>query len=208
MFENIPPPRDLAVMVIAFLMAITIHEFAHARAALAAGDDTAKLAGRVSLNPLDHLDPIGTIFFAMMMLSGFGIGWAKPVPVNTFRLKSPRWDSLKISLWGPLSNLLLALALTILYRLIIVPFAEPYMDLVEACIWINLALAFFNLIPVPPLDGSHILSSLLPIEMARSFDATVGRYGMFILVALIFTGLTRAIVVVPASILFRLLIGI
>ena len=195
------------MMAVAFLTALTIHEYAHARAALAAGDDTAKLAGRISLNPLDHLDPIGTMMFVFMLLNGWGIAWGKPVPVNPYRFKSPRWDSLKVSLWGPLSNLLLAIVLSIVLRLAGPHIANPYAQLLGICVLINLALAFFNLIPVPPLDGSKIFSSLLPYETARRYDHTMGRYGLIILMVILFTGVVGRIIGPPVSILFHLLVG-
>ena len=98
MFDGIPSLRNILMMVVAFFTALTVHEYAHARAALAQGDDTAKLAGRISLNPIDHLDPLGTVMFFMMMLtSGIGLAWGKPVPVNPYRFRSPRWGNLSVS---------------------------------------------------------------------------------------------------------------
>lgn len=175
----------LAMRLVAFLIAITVHEFAHARAALAAGDDTAKSMGRVSLNPIDHLDVFGTIMFIVTAISGFGLAWGKPVPVNPNNFKSPRWDSLKVSIWGPLSNIITACVLTIVLKFIISPFAPAYIKMAEICILLNLGLAMFNMIPIPPLDGSKVLSSLLPIDGARVYDRTMARYGMMILLALI-----------------------
>lgn len=199
----------MAMIGIAFLLALTVHEYAHARAALAAGDDTAQRAGRISLNPLDHLDPLGTIMFVLMMLNGFGIAWGKPVPVDPYRFKSPRWDSLKVSLWGPLSNMITAVVLAVVFRSLILPaqiIPYQYVELVLVCIRLNLVLAFFNLIPVPPLDGSKILVSLLPLNMARSYERTIGQYGLLILIALLFTGVVGRIIGPPIDFSLRLLV--
>ena len=199
--------QHIVMMAVAFLTALTIHEYAHARAALAAGDDTAKLAGRISLNPLDHLDPLGTLMFALMLMNGWGIAWGKPVPINPSRFKSPRWDSLKVSLWGPLSNLLMAIALGMILRFVPLPIPKVYIDLIKTCVLINLMLAFFNLIPVPPLDGSKIFSSLLPYETARRYDYVMGRYGLLILLAILFTGIVGMVIGPPVYILYNLLAG-
>jgi len=196
-------------MAVAFLTALTVHEYAHARAALAQGDDTALRAGRVSLNPIDHLDPLGTIMFVFMMLSGFGIAWGKPVPVNPMRFKSPRWGNLKVSLWGPFSNVLFACVLSILLRVMVQQgIFMSYKPLVETCVLLNLMLAIFNLIPIPPLDGSHILSSLLPYDQARRYDYFMGRYGMIILIGLLLSRVLGSIIWPPVVILFKLLTGL
>ena len=206
----------MIVMAAAFLVSLTVHEYSHGRAALAAGDNTAKLAGRLTLNPIAHLDLVGSIFFIIMMMTGLGIGWAKPVPVNPMRFKIPRWDNLKVSLWGPLSNILLAIGFALL-RFGMISYAiktgavmviQSYLFLfVDTCIRINLALALFNLIPIPPLDGSHILSSLLPTELARSFDMVIGRYGWLILMVIVFAfpGVLSGIIIEPMYKLYHIL---
>jgi Zn-dependent protease len=181
-------PQDAAIFAVALLSALTIHEYSHARAALAAGDDTAKLAGRISLNPFAHLDFIGTIFLVLMITVRFPIAWGKPVPINPGNFKNPRRDSLLVSLAGPLSNFILACILGLIFR-----FAGQtlflthavYANLLIMCIAINLSLAFFNLIPIPPLDGSHILASLLPGDLGRRYAINIGRYGMPILLVLL-----------------------
>jgi Zn-dependent protease len=174
------------------LIALTLHEFAHAYAAYRYGDDTAKQLGRLSLNPLRHLDPLGTI---MIFLVHFG--WAKPVPVNPYRLKNPRKDMLWISAAGPLANILLALASGLLLRLLFAFNGTPgsstgtVMELlifmVIMSLQINLALAIFNILPIAPLDGSKILSGLLPAGFAK-FIGVLERYGPFVLIGLIIIG--------------------
>ena len=198
----------MAMYLLAFLLAITVHEYAHARAALAAGDDTAQRMGRVSLNPLDHLDTVGTLMFVITMLNGFGLAWGKPVPVNSYHFKSPRWDSLKVSFWGPLSNVITAVILAVLLRFVVAPFLPDYSTLMKLCISFNLVVAFFNMIPIPPLDGSHVLSALLPVELARRYDFAMGRYGIIILLVVLVTGVTRLIIEPPVRFLTSLLIGL
>lgn len=190
------------------IVSLTVHEFAHAKAAELSGDDTARKAGRCSLNPLDHLDPMGTIMMVVSSIAGFGIGWAKPVPISTFKLRHPRWDSLKVSLWGPLSNVLLALLVSMIFRLAHTHMGPNDRLIAGMFIYINLALAIFNLLPIAPLDGSHIFSAMLPVDQARRFDLFMARYGMMIFVVLIFSrGLSR-VMVPPIGFLFRLFTGI
>ena len=202
------------ISMFVLLISLTVHELAHAKAAEIAGDDTARLAGRISINPLDHLDPMGTIMMIVSSLSGFGIGWAKPVPVNPYKFRHPRWDNLKVSLWGPLSNLILAFIAAQGIR-----FASGHLGHIDALILvyfvlINIALAIFNLIPIAPLDGSHIMSSLLPVDQARQYDLFMGRYGFMILLGLIFLAptlhidLLGSILGPPAMFLFRIFTGI
>ena len=172
------------------LLALTFHEYAHAYVAHRYGDDTAKLNGRLSLNPLRHLDPLGTI---MIFLVHFG--WAKPVPVNPYQLKNPKKDMLWISAAGPLSNMLLAMASGLLFRMLS-DFAgttqrESITGLLILMVFlsmkINLALAIFNVLPIAPLDGSKILFGLLPPGFGK-FIVALERYGPFILIGLIIFG--------------------
>lgn len=185
MFENFNF-QAFAISMFVLVISVTIHELAHAKAAEHAGDDTARRAGRISLNPLDHLDPFGTIMMVVSSLSGFGIGWAKPVPVNPARFRHPRWDNLKVSLWGPLSNLLFAFLIAQIIRFAGRQLGDIDMQIVDSFVIINIALALFNLLPISPLDGSHIMSSLLPVDLARKYDIFMAQYGFMILLGLIF----------------------
>lgn len=171
----------------AILFALTVHEFFHAYLAYRFGDSTAKDMGRLTLNPLAHLDFFGTL---MMFLSGFRFGWAKPVPVNLYNLKNPRTADLWISAAGPFSNLGLGLIFGLLFRLAYgVDSAMPSAinEFLRVSVQINVSLAFFNLIPLYPLDGSHILKSLLPARYEiplMEFE----RFAPFILMFLIIIG--------------------
>jgi Zn-dependent protease len=182
--------QTLLLIAPPILLALTFHEYAHAFVANRLGDDTAKQSGRLSLNPLRHLDPLGTI---MIFLVHFG--WAKPVPVNPYRLKNPKKDMLWISAAGPLANMALALASGILFRVLVnageAPDRTSVMGLfiygVLMSLQINLALAIFNILPIAPLDGSKILSGLLPAGFGKMFYF-MERYGPFILLGLIIFG--------------------
>ena len=172
------------------LLALTFHEYAHAYVANKYGDDTAKQSGRLTLNPLRHLDPLGTI---MIFLVHFG--WAKPVPVNPLRLKNPKKDMLWISAAGPLANILIALISGILLRVIFTVAGPPephsimalFVFMVVMSLQINLALAIFNVLPIAPLDGSKILFGLLPTGYKKAIYF-LERYGPFILIGLIIFG--------------------
>jgi len=169
------------------LFSLTVHEFFHAWSANRFGDDTAKRMGRLTLNPLAHLDLFGT---AVMVLSQFSFGWAKPVPVNPANLREPRVASLWISAAGPLSNMGMAMIAGLLFRVVgggSVSGTEMVPSLLVAGVYINVTLAMFNMIPLFPLDGSHILKSLLPPQHAASFDG-FSRFAPFVLLLLIITG--------------------
>ncbi len=182
------------------LLALTLHEYAHGYVAYRLGDPTAKSQGRLTLNPISHLDPIGTIAFFLI-----NIGWAKPVPVNGAYFKNPKKDMLWVALAGPLTNLFLAVVSAIvakfLYLLssglpdvfLVKAIFIPIMAMLEASIWINLVLCVFNFLPIPPLDGSRILMGLLPDPMARSY-ASIERYGFIVILLLAFTGVLSSII--------------
>ena len=172
------------------LLALTFHEFAHAYVANRFGDDTAKRSGRLTMNPLAHLDPFGTI---MIFLVHFG--WAKPVPVNPYNLRNPKKDMLWISAAGPLSNMVLALISGLLLRFTFTTGTMPdshsilgvFIVMVVFSLQINLALAIFNILPIAPLDGSKILYGILPAGFAKQIYL-LERYGPFILIGLIIFG--------------------
>ncbi len=169
-------PVGFLFWVIALVIAITIHEFAHAWAAERLGDPTPRLMGRLTLNPLAHLDPLGTI---MLLIARFG--WGKPVQFDPFNLRHPRRDSAIISLAGPVSNLLLATVCSVLLRL-----SLDYwiIGLLDNLIILNVVLAVFNLVPIHPLDGFKIVGGVLPEEYARQWAELEG-YGMIFLIVLI-----------------------
>jgi len=178
-------PEILLLIAPPILFALTIHEYAHAWMADRLGDHTARYAGRLSLNPLRHLDPIGTLMIFLVY-----IGWAKPVPVNPLYLRDPKRDMIWISLAGPGANILGGLGCGLLLRLMNYLGLGHHGVLFEMILFglfINLALAFFNLIPIPPLDGSKILMGLLPREQEVKYEA-FQRYGFIILIGLILLG--------------------
>src|SRR3989344_1475312 len=179
----------IILWILAFAVAITIHEAAHAWMADRLGAPTPRLQGRLSLNPLVHYDPVGTtLLLGLVFLRALGFpvipfGWAKPVVFDPYNLKNPRRDSAIISLAGPISNLLLAILLSLVLRFIISGFL---VDLVYPIITLNVVLAIFNLIPIHPLDGGKIFVGILPEKDAYEADLFLKRYGMFILFFLIF----------------------
>ncbi len=207
------PDINVAQLFIAFsvlLFSLTIHESAHAWTADRLGDPTARNLGRVSINPLVHADPIGTVLFPLIsMVSGFPlIGWAKPVPVVVSRLRHQRRSFMLVAAAGPASNLVLAfLAAAILALIPVAPVvlgepnvSAPVATLLNRAVQINLLLAVFNMLPVPPLDGGNVLSGLLPRGLAGGFDR-LRPYGIFVLYALLFTGGFSAIVGPPYNFL-------
>ena len=192
---------------VVFILALSIHEAAHAFAANKFGDPTAKMLGRLTLNPVKHVDPVGTLLMPLIAaITHFPvIGWAKPVPVNTYNLRDPKLDHAFIAGAGPLSNLLQAMFYTGVLWLIeplssgliqgiitnsVSPLYWVHMIIYMACaagIFVNLLLAVFNLIPIPPLDGGWIISGVLP-DNASNFFMSIGQYGFIIIMALLWMG--------------------
>ena len=185
--------QTLAIYAIPVLLAITLHEAAHGYVARHFGDSTAYLAGRISLNPLRHIDPIGTVLVPLLTMLAGGIlfGWAKPVPVNFGRLRHPKRDMLWVAAAGPGSNLVMAILWALAFRFA-TAFPEsisvPLTLMAQAGVMINVVLMVLNLFPLPPLDGGRIAVSLLPQPYAYRY-AQVERYGFIILIVLLFTGI-------------------
>ena len=180
---------------IPILYAITLHEAAHAYVAKYFGDNTAYSLGRMSLNPIRHIDPVGTLILPVVLLlvkSPFIFGYAKPVPVNFGKLRNPRSSMAYVALAGPLSNLLMVLMWQVAGKVLLVAGVKTdfLLKMVEAGVIINLVLFAFNLFPLPPLDGGRILTSLLPVPVARIF-ARVEPFGFFILIGLLYFGVLR-----------------
>ena len=203
---------DYTYIAIAFaivLVSLTVHEAAHAWTADRLGDPTARLLGRVSLNPIVHIDPIGTILLPILAAySGLPIiGWAKPVPVNLSRLRHGRRDFMIVAAAGPLSNIAQAILAAVVLRLMLGTEAQvglPASILVIA-VRINLLLAFFNLLPIPPLDGGNVLAGLLPERAAVVFDG-IRPFGFILLYGLMLTGVLSQLIIPPTAFFWRILL--
>jgi len=202
---------QIFIAFVVLLFSLTVHETAHAWTADRLGDPTARLLGRVSLNPMVHADLIGTIVFPLLaMVSGVPlIGWAKPVPVNPRQLANPRRDYVLVAAAGPASNLLMAVGSAIVLRLLPVSpvtlgepnVTAPIATLFSQALRLNVLLAVFNMIPVPPLDGGNVLSGLLPARAAFRFNALLRPYGFLILYALMLTRGFEYLVIPPSRFL-------
>jgi Zn-dependent protease len=186
--------QTLAIYAIPLIFAITLHEAAHGYVARLFGDPTAAQLGRITLNPIKHIDPVGTILIPALLFitkAGFLFGWAKPVPVDFSRLRHPKQDMLWVAAAGPGANLVMALAWAALLKLaIILPgnaYSLPLAEMARAGIEVNAVLMLLNLLPIPPLDGGRIAVSLLPPALAWRF-ARIERFGFIILLALLMLG--------------------
>ena len=206
---NLPDVSIIIARVVVLIIAFTVHELSHAVTADYLGDPTPRRMGRITLNPLKHLDPIGTL---LLIIAGFG--WAKPVMINPMNMRgNPRTSMAIVAAAGPISNLLMAAIAAVFFRLGLVSFVQAsgafsLSLLMSEFIWINLILAFFNLIPIPPLDGSKILYALLPSELVYRLRP-LEQFGFLILMAVVFfvPAVLNVLVGMPAVALLQLLIG-
>lgn len=183
----------ISILIIAVIVmsAIIFHEVAHGWVANQCGDPTAKEQGRLSLNPLKHIDPIGTvlipgvlIYLRFIGVQTFVFGWAKPVPVNFLRLRRPKTDMIWVGMAGPFVNVVMAISFSLLIH---IPMFEKYGDVTALAVFVNLLLAVFNMIPIPPLDGSRLVMGLLPAALGRIYGQ-LERYGILIVVVLLYLG--------------------
>lgn len=190
-------PVVFVLLAVIFILSISVHEFAHAYTADKLGDPTAKYAGRLTLNPLAHLDLIGTLLILLIR-----VGWGKPVPINSANFKNPRRDSALVAFAGPLSNILLAVIFSLIVRSVHLSQAvDTFLYVLSAY---NIGLALFNLLPVFPLDGFNVLYGVLPIKLAWQWQET-RRYGIFILLFLIVTGFATNLILPLVDFLLRIL---
>lgn len=202
--------QTISIAAIPILFAITLHEAAHGYVARYFGDNTAYLQGRISLNPMRHIDLVGTILLPLMtlVLGGILFGWAKPVPVNFSALRQPKKNMLWVALAGPASNLLMALCWALFYKLAWMNpesyFAEPLMEMANVGIKINAVLLVLNLLPLPPLDGGRVAVSLLPHQQAYQL-ARLEPYGMFILIFLAITPVLGWILGPLVSVVYKII---
>ncbi len=200
--------QQIIILAPPFLFALTIHEYSHGMVAYRLGDPTARDLGRLTLNPLKHLDPLGVLAFIIMK-----IGWAKPVPVNPRYFKNPLKDMIWVALAGPAANIMTAIASSLLAQLLLVFAAfiptgiiHPLFQMLGASIWINIILAVFNLLPIPPLDGSKVLMGILPPRQAALF-ARLEPFGFLILLALFYTGIIQKVIMPIVGLAERMITG-
>ncbi len=203
--------QEISLMAPPILLAVTVHELAHGFVADKLGDPTPRLAGRLTLNPLKHLDFWGTLVF---VITGM-IGWAKPVPVNSSYFKNPKKDMFWVALAGPASNIILAFILSLAYRFmgrmplphgIWLNILTPVYLMLKVGVILNLGLACFNLIPIPPLDGSHLVERFIPERYLWTYKR-LETYGMLLLLLLVFTGTVDYLVIPPLHLLIKAFLG-
>jgi Zn-dependent protease len=206
--------RIVSVAAIPILLAITLHEVAHGRVARRFGDRTAEAMGRLSFNPIRHIDPVGTVLVpaVLLWLGGFLFGWAKPVPVNPNFLKRPRQDMVWVAAAGPASNLVMALGWAAVLSASQHWGQDVVSDWLETMasigVSINLLLATFNMLPIPPLDGGRVLANLLPPGPASRFMAKIEPFGLFIVLALLMSGILFRVLSGPIGVLEEFILSI
>jgi Zn-dependent protease len=181
-------PLAFVLLVVPLLFSVIIHEVAHGWVAYRMGDPTAKMMGRLTLNPLKHLDPLGTLLLFVV-----GFGWAKPVPVNFYNLRDRRKGLILVSSAGIAANILLAFLFQLLFKLLPQSYSGVFLILIYFMVQINITLAALNLIPIPPLDGSKILMGLAP-EQSRFLYSRIGPYGLIIIVGLLYLGVLNPVI--------------
>ena len=199
---------DTFLQVVILLFSVILHEVAHGYAALTLGDTTARNSGRLTLNPIKHMDPWGTVvlpLFLILLRSPFLVGWAKPVPVNPYLMRDPKRGMMLVGAAGPLANISLILLSAIGLRSL--PFSAPPLvfDALKYCCAINIILALFNLVPIPPLDGSKVVAGILPPGLREAY-VRLERYGIFIIIGLLYLGLLDHVIIPVYRIIFYLLV--
>ena len=203
--------RQWLVFMFVFIVSVTVHEFAHAITADRLGDQTPRAQGRISLNPIDHLEPLGTIMMGVAAWYGIGIGWGKPVLVNPLKLKHMRRDMMLIAAAGPISNLLMATIVGVFLRADrtydFLPMSDEWDDFLFNFVWINVSLFIFNLIPIPPLDGSKILAGVLPYNMSVRYSNVMQQWGFLLFMLMIVSRAGSYIMSPPVNWIVGILLG-
>lgn len=200
-----PDPLVIVATLLAFIVGTTIHEFCHAWSALMLGDDTAQRQGRITLNPLMHFDPIGFLGMVLISIGLFGIGWGRPVPVNPNRLRGHQRGMALTAAAGPISNIVLAALFAIPLRFGNLDLSHNALVFLQAMVWVNLLLASFNLIPIPPLDGSKVIGPFLPVNLRHRLYA-IEPWGFIIIYLLFVWGGLGRILAQAAFWTYRLLV--
>jgi Zn-dependent protease len=218
---DFPNPGKIMIWFAIFLLSLTVHECAHAFAAEKSGDPTGRYLGRITLNPIPHIDILGTVIFPLIAITSgtmLMFGWAKPVPFNPMNLRDRRWGEIVIALAGPFSNIILVIIFMIISTLVLPSpvmmlsalgdqGGDPLAMVLGIGINLNIVLAVFNLIPIPPLDGHHVLRNLLPDSLAEAYSQIPDMVGFAILFLLIFVGFTNKLIE-PVIILVYSMLGV
>ena len=201
-------PVQVIMILVVLLFSVILHEVAHGYTALRLGDPTARDAGRLTLNPIKHIDPFGTVVLPLLLHlthSPILIGWAKPVPVNPHLLREPNKAMMLVAASGPLTNITLAVLFALGLRKLPASTAPLFVDTLVFSCYINIILALFNLLPVPPLDGSKLLAGLLPVRLRQSY-LRLGRYGVFVVLPFIYLALKYGVLTTIVERIFYILV--